>query len=261
MAAHIVKAVETKAAAATTEAPVTSLDDSKPVTRVVKFITSDKKEYVVEYDIVSMSKLVTTALESDPNGVIELKEVASGVMDKIIVYLTHHKGVVPEAIVTPITSDKMSEICKDAFDAKYIDDIATDEKYLAILLSAAHYMDIEPLIHLGCTKFATLIKLPDVIVPVDDDDTKTSESEASDDEKESKEEEKSDESEDDDAEGDDAEGDDAEGDAEVAEEPVAADEEEPVADEPAVADEEPEAGDADEVAIAEAAADGIEEVD
>lgn len=46
----------------------------------------------------------------------------------------------------------MKELCKDPWDADYIDKIGEDRQLLYDLILAANYMDIKSLLHLGCAK-------------------------------------------------------------------------------------------------------------
>ena len=52
----------------------------------------------------------------------------------------------------------MKDVCKDAFDAEFIDRIGENRQALYDLILAANYMDIKGLLHLGCAKVASLIK-------------------------------------------------------------------------------------------------------
>ena len=49
-------------------------------------------------------------------------------------------------------------MCKDSWDADFIDKIGKDRQNLYDLILAANYMDIKGLLHLGCAKVASLIK-------------------------------------------------------------------------------------------------------
>jgi len=72
--------------------------------------------------------------------------------------MNHHKGVEPPIIEKPLRSKVMREVCKDSWDAEYIDAIGEDRQELYDLILAANYMDIKSLLHLGCAKVASLIK-------------------------------------------------------------------------------------------------------
>jgi hypothetical protein len=52
----------------------------------------------------------------------------------------------------------MKDVCKDAWDAEFIDRIGENRQMLYDLILAANYMDIKSLLHLGCAKVASLIK-------------------------------------------------------------------------------------------------------
>ena len=52
----------------------------------------------------------------------------------------------------------MKDVCKDPFDADFIDRIGDNRQALYDLILAANYMDIKALLHLGCAKVASLIK-------------------------------------------------------------------------------------------------------
>merc|ERR1712146_105385 len=67
-------------------------------------------------------------------------------------------GVEPPIIEKPLRSKVMKDVCKDAWDAKFIDTIGEQRQQLYDLILAANYMDIKSLLHLGCAKVASLIK-------------------------------------------------------------------------------------------------------
>ena len=50
----------------------------------------------------------------------------------------------------------MEQIVSHKWDAKFIDKF--DKKAIFEIILGANYMDIKPLLHLGCAKIATLIK-------------------------------------------------------------------------------------------------------
>merc|ERR1712115_646851 len=76
----------------------------------------------------------------------------------VVEYMDHHKGVEPPIIEKPLRSKVMREVCKDGWDADFIDGIGEDRQKLYDLILAANYMDIKSLLHLGCAKVASLIK-------------------------------------------------------------------------------------------------------
>ncbi len=72
--------------------------------------------------------------------------------------MNHHKGTEPNLIEKPLRSKLMKEVCKDPFDAEFIDQIGEDRQLLYDLILAANYMHVNSLLHLGCAKVASLIK-------------------------------------------------------------------------------------------------------
>lgn len=52
----------------------------------------------------------------------------------------------------------MKELCKDHWDATFIDTLGKDRLQLYQVILAANYMDMNNLMHLCCIKVTTLIK-------------------------------------------------------------------------------------------------------
>jgi len=84
--------------------------------------------------------------------------VKGDILGRVVEYMTHHKGVEPPIIEKPLRSKIMKDVCKDPWDADYIDKIGDNRQQLYDLILAANYMDIKSLLHLGCAKVASLIK-------------------------------------------------------------------------------------------------------
>jgi len=133
-----------------------SLDD---VTGTLKLISKDKKEYDIDRKNAFVSTLVKTSLDTDSTATeVPIPGVASAILNEVVVYMNHHKGVEPPIIEKPLRSKVMKDVCKDAFDAEFIDRIGENRQALYDLILAANYMDIKSLLHLGCAKVASLIK-------------------------------------------------------------------------------------------------------
>lgn len=109
--------------------------------------------------IALISSLIKTAVESDPDAKeVAIPAVASDIMELVISYMKHHNGSEPPIIEKPLRSKVMKEVCKDPFDATFIDDIGENRQQLYDLILAANYMHVNSLLHLGCAKVASLIK-------------------------------------------------------------------------------------------------------
>jgi len=133
-----------------------SLDE---VTGSLKLASKDKKEFDVERKNALISTLIKTSLDTDPHAAeIPIPGVAGAVLHEVVTYMNHHKGVEPPIIEKPLRSKVMKDVCKDPFDAEFIDRIGENRQALYDLILAANYMDIKSLLHLGCAKVASLIK-------------------------------------------------------------------------------------------------------
>ena len=106
-----------------------------------------------------ISALIKTAVESDADAAsVSVPGVKAHVLKLIVDYMNHHKGVEPNLIEKPLRSKIMKEVCKDPFDAQFIDNIGDDRQLLYDLILGANYMHVNSLLHLGCAKVASLIK-------------------------------------------------------------------------------------------------------
>jgi len=133
-----------------------SLDD---VTGTLKLVSKDKKEFDVERKHAFVSTLVKTSLDTDSTATeVPIPGVSSAILAEVITYMNHHKGVEPPIVEKPLRSKVMRDVCKDPFDADFIDRIGENRQALYDLILAANYMDIKSLLHLGCAKVASLIK-------------------------------------------------------------------------------------------------------
>jgi S-phase kinase-associated protein 1 len=148
-----------KKEAAAAAAPVKGLDDDTGPTRMLKLNSKDGKSYTVERKHAFISNLIKTGLENDDKAdEFPVPGVTSAVLEKVVEYLSHHKGTEPPIIEKPLRSKVMRDVCSDKWDAEYIDRIGETRQLLYDLILAANYMDIKGLLHLGCAKVASLIK-------------------------------------------------------------------------------------------------------
>jgi len=117
------------------------------------------KEKLVQRKNAFISVLVKTSIENDSTATeVPLPGVEGPILELVVEYMDHHKGVEPPIIEKPLRSKVMREVCKDGWDADFIDGIGEDRQKLYDLILAANYMDIKSLLHLGCAKVASLIK-------------------------------------------------------------------------------------------------------
>merc|ERR1712098_718090 len=104
-------------------------------------------------------------LRKDYHTAAPLEKVTSAVLPIIIDYLKRHDGKAPRDIKKPINSQHLKELLLEngmklgdveKADVELMESLPKEAIFEVIL--AANYMDIRPLLHLGCAKIATLIK-------------------------------------------------------------------------------------------------------
>jgi S-phase kinase-associated protein 1 len=140
--------------------------------------SKDQEEIQLERKFAFISKLVKTSLEADTTTELDIPGVEATILQLVVDYMTHHKGVEPAIIEKPLRSKNMKDVCKDSWDAEYIDKIGEDRQKLYDLILAANFLDIKSLLHLGCAKVASLIKgqpldkIKDILAVKKNDDEK-----------------------------------------------------------------------------------------
>ena len=121
--------------------------------------SSDEKTFTLEKKSAFISRLVSQALENDANATeVPIPGAKGAVLELVVQYMTHHAGTEPPIIEKPLRSKLMKDVCKDKWDAEFIDAIGNNRQQLYDLILAANYMDVKSLLHLGCAKVASLIK-------------------------------------------------------------------------------------------------------
>jgi len=122
-------------------------------------VSKDGKEFSVEKKFAFISNLVKTSMDSDASATdLPMPGVKGDTLKYVVEYMLYHRGSEPPIIEKPLRSKVMKDVCKDAWDAEFIDKIAENRQQLYDLILAANYMDIKSLLHLGCAKVASLIK-------------------------------------------------------------------------------------------------------
>ncbi|KAI9352998.1 putative negative regulator sulfur controller-3 [Zopfochytrium polystomum] len=124
----------------------------------IKLTSSDGQEFAVEKKVADRSVLLKNMLEDvgDADTPIPLPNVTAKILKKVIEYCTHHKDdpiVVAENDAFDAARKRSDDI--DEWDATYI---KVDNEELFEIILAANYLDIKPLLDLGCKTVANMIK-------------------------------------------------------------------------------------------------------
>lgn len=125
----------------------------------IVLISKDVHNFEVKRKSACISKLVNASLDSEEGATeLPIPSVSSEILGLIVEYMNHHEGTEPPIIEKPLRYKNMVDVCRDNWDAVFIDRIGEDRQQLYDLILAANYMDIKSLLHLGCAKVASLIK-------------------------------------------------------------------------------------------------------
>ena len=136
------------------------LDDD--VVEQFTLVSKEKESFVISKRAAMMSGLIKAAVEGDTDVTeIPLKIIKSDVLRKVVEYMMYHVDHPSDPLPRPIRSKTFEELLS-AWDVKFID---VEHTVLFEVVQAANYMDIKPLLDLGCAKigFMTSSKTPDQI--------------------------------------------------------------------------------------------------
>ncbi|CAE6414084.1 E3 ubiquitin ligase SCF complex, Skp subunit [Rhizoctonia solani] len=127
---------------------------------MVVLVTSDNEQFNVEKDVAERSVLIKNMLEDvgESDQPIPLPNVSSSVLKKVLEYCEHHRAEPLPAADTDNNADdprkrQVSEIGE--WDQKFIQ---VDQEMLFEIILAANYLDIKPLLDVGCKTVANMIK-------------------------------------------------------------------------------------------------------
>ena len=129
----------------------------------VKLISSEKTIFEVPTNILSISNLIKTMMDDvdfdnedleDSEREIPLFNITDKCLKKIIEFMEHFNEEQMKDIEKPLISNLIEHIVQKW----YADFINVDDDFLYSLINAANYMDIRPLLNLGCAKVALSIK-------------------------------------------------------------------------------------------------------
>jgi hypothetical protein len=165
---------------------LTSSDDDKSFVAKVPLDSKEAQEFIVPTKCAMISSLVRRTLAKEQGATeVPLPQVSCEALRWIVRYMIHQDGVPGQIPQDPITSKKMSDIVKDSWVAKLMDDLTPDlnpdtkdsskiayESYsqerkdavpktrdlLWDIHTSANYMEMNCLLHIVCAKSASIIK-------------------------------------------------------------------------------------------------------
>ncbi|KAI8329941.1 E3 ubiquitin ligase complex SCF subunit sconC [Chlamydoabsidia padenii] len=118
----------------------------------IRLLSSDNEEFTVDRTIAERSILIKNMLEDvgEIESAIPLPNVSAKVLRKVIEWCDHHSA---DPITTDETERRNTDI--DEWDQKYME---VDQETLFDIILAANYLDIKPLLDVGCKTVANMIK-------------------------------------------------------------------------------------------------------
>lgn len=120
-------------------------------------LVCDGEKLGVDLDVVNKSTILKNMIEdTGKDGEIPIPNIQLPILRKIIEFCEHYKSGNPKEIRRPLVSSKLTENNVDEWDANFIELEKVDD--IIDLVIAANFLDIEPLVALGCAKIATYIK-------------------------------------------------------------------------------------------------------
>ncbi|KAJ2081667.1 hypothetical protein H4R24_002191 [Coemansia sp. RSA 988] len=118
--------------------------------------SSDKQNFLVSIEVAKQSVLIKNIIDDlgETDEAIPLPNVTSKVLKKVIDYLEHHKHD------PPVIKDEYDDLPKRSDDISPWDEqyMKVDQEMLFEILLAANYLDIKPLLDLGCKTVANMIR-------------------------------------------------------------------------------------------------------
>ncbi|KAL8986107.1 MAG: hypothetical protein Q9205_000357 [Flavoplaca limonia] len=127
-------------------------------TTQIRLQSSDSVEISVDRDVAERSILIKNMMEDLGDGVMEdaipIPNVNEPVLRKVIEWCNHHRSDPPAS--TDDDSDSRKKTTDiDEWDQKFMQ---VDQEMLFEIILAANYLDIKPLLDVGCKTVANMIK-------------------------------------------------------------------------------------------------------
>ncbi|ORZ32092.1 Skp1 family, dimerization domain-domain-containing protein [Catenaria anguillulae PL171] len=129
---------------------------------MVKLTSSDNETISVDKQVAIRSVLLKNIIEDtgdagDDDAIpIPIPNVTARVLKKVIEYCEHHKNdPLPEPEEDEVAEERRRSDDIDEWDAEFIN---VEQEMLFEIILAANYLDIKPLLDLGCKTVANMIK-------------------------------------------------------------------------------------------------------
>ncbi len=124
---------------------VSSIDGNKVIVR---------RDYAV-----SMSGFLSIEIKRDLRKNEFTLAATKDIMSLVVAYINHHRGIPGTTIpIKPLESSRMHDICKDPWDAVFIDAVPKPIQLLYDLVTLSNQLEMDCLTRLCCAKIASVIR-------------------------------------------------------------------------------------------------------
>ena len=119
-----------------------------------KLKSKDGKIFEVEEKCLEISKFFKDLINDFPdnNQVLEINEVASGSLNKIIEFLKHYETEKPKEIPKPLPNSDLKQVLSK-WDYDYISPMSIEE--IIELINAANFLDVTDLVYLAASRIGS----------------------------------------------------------------------------------------------------------
>ena len=122
----------------------------------IKVQSKDGKDFTISKKAAGLSVLLkSTILDFQGDIVVPLSEMDDKTTQKVVDYLLHFDGEMPQEIEKPLKSATMVDVT-DPWSAEFVDTMPLED--LVDVTVAANFMEIQPLLDLTCAKIASMCK-------------------------------------------------------------------------------------------------------
>ena len=109
------------------------LDDEDDGGEIV--LVSGPQRILVSKQAAFMSRLVKAACEADSSATeLAIPRVKLAALELAVKYMEHHNGAEPAILAKPLGSKIMADVCKDKWDADFMDNIESNAQLYDLML-------------------------------------------------------------------------------------------------------------------------------
>ncbi|KAL7462266.1 hypothetical protein ACHAXS_005463 [Conticribra weissflogii] len=127
----------------------------------IRLVSRDGKEFTLPYSGAKLSKLVENALDGKGDDAdveertVQIPKVEEECLSKVVEYLKHYQEEPMDEIRTPLEENTFEGNIKQQWYREFLEGM--DDPLLFELVTAANFMEIQPLLDICCLKVSSLL--------------------------------------------------------------------------------------------------------